>query len=196
MAVALANRAAGIAVRKLGAGTVTLSELKRSILKDANIDRGMMTEEQLLLVIEEARASGERIVMTNGCFDILHPGHVSYLTRAKALGDRLIVAVNDDASVAKLKGPSRPINTLDRRIAVLAGLSAVDWIVPFSEETPERLIGMLSPDVLVKGGDYCVDEIAGGHDVSANGGEVKILNFEEGCSTTLLINKIKNEVTV
>ena len=128
--------------------------------------------------------------MTNGCFDILHAGHITYLEEAKALGHRLIVAVNDDASVARLKGPNRPINTLDRRMAVLAGLSAVDWVVSFSEDTPERLINNLMPDVLVKGGDYKAESIAGAKAVLKNGGDVKILSFVDDCSTTAMVNRI------
>ena len=128
--------------------------------------------------------------MTNGCFDILHAGHVSYLDAAGRLGDRLIVAVNTDASVQALKGPGRPVNNVQRRMAVLAGLSAVDWVVPFSEDTPERLISRLLPDVLVKGGDYKVEEIAGGKAVMDNGGSVEVLHFEEGVSTTGIIDTI------
>jgi len=126
--------------------------------------------------------------MTNGCFDILHSGHVHYLNQARELGDRLIVAVNDDDSVTRLKGPGRPVNSVERRMAVLAGLGAVDWVVSFSEDTPERVISQLLPDVLVKGGDYKVDEIAGGKQVMANGGEVKILGFVDGVSTTGIID--------
>ena len=128
--------------------------------------------------------------MTNGCFDILHAGHVSYLDAAKKLGHRLIVAVNTDQSVTKLKGPGRPVNAVGRRMAVLAGLSAVDWVVPFAEETPQRLISELLPDVLVKGGDYKVEDNAGGKDVIENGGQVKVLHFEEGVSTTGIIQRI------
>jgi D-beta-D-heptose 7-phosphate kinase/D-beta-D-heptose 1-phosphate adenosyltransferase len=131
--------------------------------------------------------------MTNGCFDILHAGHIAYLEEAKRLGNRLIVAVNDDASVQKLKGPSRPINSLEQRMAVLAGLRAVDWVIPFSEETPAKLIGEMLPDILVKGGDYEVDEIAGSDAVLRNGGEVKILCFKEGLSTSNIVTKIKEE---
>ena len=129
--------------------------------------------------------------MTNGCFDILHPGHVSYLENARKLGDRLIVAVNTDHSVKRLKGEHRPINDLHTRMAVLAGLSSVDWLVAFDEDTPQRLIGEILPDLLVKGGDYQPEEIAGSKEVWENGGEVKVLNFENGCSTTNVINKIR-----
>jgi D-beta-D-heptose 7-phosphate kinase/D-beta-D-heptose 1-phosphate adenosyltransferase len=130
------------------------------------------------------------VVFTNGCFDILHAGHVSYLTQAAALGDRLIVAVNSDASVTALKGPGRPINNVSRRMAVLAGLAAVDWVVEFSEDTPQRLISELLPDVLVKGGDYEASQIVGGDEVRANGGVVKVLGFEDGVSTTGIIAQI------
>jgi len=130
-------------------------------------------------------------VMTNGCFDILHAGHVAYLNEAAKLGDRLIVAVNSDSSVQALKGPGRPVNPEDRRMAVLAGLGAVDWVVPFTEETPQRLISEILPTLLVKGGDYKPEEIAGGKEVIAAGGEVRVLNFEDGCSTTEIIESIR-----
>ena len=122
--------------------------------------------------------------MTNGCFDILHAGHVAYLEEAKQRGDRLLVAVNDDASVARLKGAGRPINPLADRMAVLAGLAAVDWVVPFGEDTPEALICEVLPDVLVKGGDYRPENIAGARAVLANGGTVEVLSFQEGRSTS------------
>ena len=143
------------------------------------------------LVAEEAKARGERVVMTNGCFDILHAGHVAYLEEAKSRGDRLLVAVNDDDSVRRLKGAGRPINPLADRMAVLAGLAAVDWVVPFSEDTPERLIGEVLPDVLVKGGDYRPEDIAGGATVIANGGTVEVLSFREGRSTTRILESIR-----
>lgn len=190
-ATLLANRAAGIVVKKLGAATVSLAELRRAINEDTASGKGVVTEEQLAIIVEDAKAHGENIIMTNGCFDILHAGHIAYLQQAKSLGDRLIVAVNDDASVTRLKGANRPINNLQQRMAVLAGLGAVDWVVPFSEDTPERLISRLLPHVLVKGGDYHPDEIAGGSSVKANGGEVRVLNFEQGCSTSEVIEKIK-----
>ena len=128
--------------------------------------------------------------MTNGCFDVLHAGHVAYLEEAKSLGDRLIVAINDDDSVRRLKGASRPINKLEDRMSVLAGLAAVDWVVPFSEDTPKRLIGEVLPDVLVKGGDYRLEEIAGSRSVLENGGEVRTLAFREGHSSTRIIDEL------
>ena len=136
-------------------------------------------------------ASGEKVVMTNGCFDILHKGHVDYLSRARALGHRLIVAVNDDASVAALKGPARPINPLDARMEMLAALRCVDWVVSFSSDTPADLIAAIAPDVLVKGGDYRPEEIAGAYAVLANGGRVEVLSFVEGFSTTALIEALQ-----
>jgi len=132
-------------------------------------------------------------VMTNGCFDILHKGHVAYLQEAKARGDRLLVAVNTDASVARLKGPDRPVNPLEDRMAVLAGLASVDWVVPFDEDTPAELIGEILPDVLVKGGDYAPDAIAGGNAVLANGGSVEVLRFHEGRSTSAIVESIRSQ---
>ena len=188
----LANAAAGVVVGKLGTSTITPTELENAIHHREETGFGVMDETTLKAIIIEAKARGEKIVMTNGCFDILHPGHVSYLENARKLGDRLIVAVNTDESVKRLKGESRPINDLNARMAVLAGLASVDWVVPFAEDTPQRLIGEISPDLLVKGGDYIPDEIAGSEEVWANGGEVKVLNFENGCSTTNVIKKIQS----
>ena len=143
-------------------------------------------------MISDAKYQNESIVMTNGCFDVLHAGHVAYLEEAKSLGDRLIVAVNDDESVRRLKGSDRPVNALQDRMAVLAGLAAVDWVVPFSEDTPARLIRMILPDVLVKGGDYRPDDIAGAKDVLKNGGEVRVLAFREGHSSSSIIDKLRS----
>lgn len=190
-ACVLANAAAGIVVGKLGTSTLSTIELAEALDGAQETGYGAMREEQLIHAVRAAQAKGEKVVMTNGCFDILHAGHVSYLTEAAKLGDRLIVAVNTDASVARLKGPGRPVNPTDRRMAVLAGLGAVDWVVPFSEDTPQRLISEVLPDLLVKGGDYKPEDIAGGKEVIANGGEVLVLNFEEGCSTTEIIEAIK-----
>ncbi len=193
LAAALANHAAGVVVSKLGAATVSVSELRRAMEEYHRSGRGIIAEDQLLTAIQDAHAHGERVVMTNGCFDILHAGHITYLEEAKKLGDRLIVAVNDDNSVKRLKGATRPINSLQHRMAVLAGLSAVDWVVPFSEDTPERLICKLLPDILVKGGDYQISDIAGGKCVLNNGGDVKVLSFVDGCSTSGIIKKIMKD---
>ncbi len=190
-AMQLANLAAGVVVGKLGTATLSADELRRASLAHAPLRRGVSDEEALAALLEQARAAGERIVMTNGCFDILHAGHVAYLSQARALGDRLIVAVNDDASVRRLKGAERPVNRVAMRMAVLAGLESVDWVLPFAEDTPARLIERLLPDVLVKGGDYRPQDIAGGDAVTANGGEVRVLAFIDGCSTSAIIDAIR-----
>src|SRR5690606_30173303 len=171
-AVGLANLAAGIVVGKLGTAAISEPELRRAIQREAGSERGVLGLEQLQLAIDDARAQGEKIVFTNGCFDILHAGHVTYLEQARARGDRLIVAVNDAASAIRLKGLGRPINTVDRRMAVLAGLGAVDWVISFAEDTPKRLLAQLKPDVLVKGGDYGIKGVVGAEIVKAYGGEV------------------------
>jgi D-beta-D-heptose 7-phosphate kinase/D-beta-D-heptose 1-phosphate adenosyltransferase len=150
--------------------------------------------DQLLPVVAAARRRGERIVATNGCFDILHPGHLTYLRDARGLGDRLVVLVNSDDSVRRLKGRDRPVNPLDHRMAMLAGLECVDWVVPFDNDTPREEIGALLPDVLVKGGDYHnVEDIAGHDCVLANGGQVKLLGFLEGFSTSRIIDAIRGD---
>ncbi|WP_373433074.1 bifunctional D-glycero-beta-D-manno-heptose-7-phosphate kinase/D-glycero-beta-D-manno-heptose 1-phosphate adenylyltransferase HldE [Vibrio anguillarum] len=190
-ACALANAAAGVVVGKLGTSTVSTIELAEAVHGSKDTDYGVISEQALIDAVKVAQAQGEKVVMTNGCFDILHAGHVSYLNHAAKLGDRLIVAVNTDESVKRLKGPGRPVNTTDRRMAVLAALGAVDWVVPFSEDTPQRLIAAVLPNLLVKGGDYKPEDIAGGEEVIAAGGEVKVLNFEDGCSTTEIIEAIK-----
>lgn len=187
----LANVAAGIVVGKLGTSTVSPTELENALHNHSEKGFGIMSEAELKSAVQKAKNRGEKIVMTNGCFDILHAGHVSYLTNARKLGDRLIVAVNSDESVKRLKGQSRPINGLEARMAVLSSLSSVDWVVSFSEDTPQRLIAEILPDLLVKGGDYKVEEIAGGAEVIANGGSVKVLNFENGFSTSKIIQTIQ-----
>lgn len=189
-AVALANLAASIVVGKLGTATVSAVELQRLLRREQGGDRGVLTVEQLQVLREEARAIGETVVFTNGCFDILHAGHVTYLEQARARGDRLIVAINDDASVTRLKGPGRPINPVDGRMAVLAGLEAVDWVVSFSEDTPENLLRQIQPDVLVKGGDYSREQVVGWQIVEGYGGRVDVLGHVEGCSTTAIVERV------
>jgi D-beta-D-heptose 7-phosphate kinase/D-beta-D-heptose 1-phosphate adenosyltransferase len=189
-ASALANIAAGLVVRKIGVATVTPGEIQVALHQRGQGGRGLVSRDELLVHVGEARARKERIVMTNGCFDILHAGHVAYLEEAKSLGDRLIVAVNDDDSVRRLKGESRPINALEDRMLVLAGLAAVDWVVPFTEDTPAALITAVLPDVLVKGGDYQPEQIAGGKEVLEHGGEVRVLTFRDGHSTSRIIDKL------
>ncbi|WP_339843349.1 bifunctional D-glycero-beta-D-manno-heptose-7-phosphate kinase/D-glycero-beta-D-manno-heptose 1-phosphate adenylyltransferase HldE [uncultured Halopseudomonas sp.] len=190
-AVGLSNLAAGIVIGKLGTAAISAPELRRAVQREQGSERGVVGLEQLVQAVDDARAHGERIVFTNGCFDIIHAGHVGYLEEARSLGDRLIVAINDDASVSRLKGPGRPINSVERRMTVLAGLGAVDWVVSFAEDTPEELLKALKPDILVKGGDYSVDQVVGAPLVHSWGGEVKVLNFVESCSTTAIVERIR-----
>jgi len=194
----LANVAAGLVVGKVGTATVTREELQGALLQSEGDVQdlpafGVVTEQEAVAAVARLKGEGQRVVMTNGCFDLLHPGHVTYLSQAAALADVLIVAVNDDASVTRLKGPDRPINGIESRMSVLAGLRSVSYVVPFSEDTPARLIEAISPDVLVKGGDYAIYEIAGHEHVMESGGEVIILEFVEGFSTTATIKRISTD---
>ena len=189
-ATRIANLAAGLAVGKLGTAAISGPELRRAVRDEQNSGKGVMSAAQLEATVRDAKADGERIVFTNGCFDVIHAGHVGYLTEARQLGDRLVVAINDDLSVARLKGSGRPINPVDRRMAVLAGLEAVDWVVSFDSDTPESLLKELRPDVLVKGGDYAIEGVVGGDFVKSYGGDVKVLNFIDDCSTSAIVDKI------
>jgi len=137
------------------------------------------------------KQQGKRVVFTNGCFDLLHPGHVTYLEDARALGDVLIIGLNSDDSIRRLKGEARPVNQLADRAHMLSGLRSVDLVVPFSEDTPIKLIAALLPDVLVKGGDYQPDDIVGAREVREAGGEVVVVPFLGGHSSTSLIGKIQ-----
>ena len=194
-AALLANTAAGIVVGKLGAASTSVPEIRRA-LQQNDSHFGVLTESELMQALADARVHGEVIVMTNGCFDLLHAGHVQYLEMAKKLGDRLIVAVNDDESVSRLKGLKRPINSLRQRMEVLASLRSVDWVLSFKEDTPAELLERILPDILVKGGDYKPEDIAGGNAVLKNGGTIKILPFLPECSTSSLINKMKAAPTL
>jgi D-beta-D-heptose 7-phosphate kinase/D-beta-D-heptose 1-phosphate adenosyltransferase len=153
--------------------------------------RVILERGELLRVRAELRAAGRRLVFTNGCFDLLHVGHVRYLAAARALGDALLVAANSDASVRALKGPGRPLMNEAERAEMLAALAAVDFVTVFEEDSPRRLIAELLPDVLVKGGDYALDEIHGREEVEAAGGQVLALPFVEGASTTGIIERVK-----
>ncbi len=193
VATRLANQAAGLVVTKVGTATVTALELKAV---SSGAEGGCLIDEDSLLSLVRLRQSrGERVVMTNGCFDVLHAGHVAYLAQARQAGDCLIVALNDDASVSALKGPLRPLNALAQRANVLSALRSVDYVVSFGEETPERLIIKLAPDILVKGGDYQIEQIAGADSVLARGGKVLLAEFLDGLSTTGLIDKIREDAS-
>ncbi len=189
-AIQVANAAAGVVVAKLGTAVADFDEIQYALHQHDIIHQGIVSEEELKMAMQESRNKGESLVLTNGCFDILHAGHVTYLEQASRLGDRLIVAVNIDQTVRDLKGEERPVNNLKQRMTVLAALGCVDWVVPFSEPTPERLICDLKPDFLVKGGDNHPDNIPGGKCVKENGGEVRVMSFLDNHSTTNTINKI------
>ncbi len=193
-AMAFANLAAGLVVAKLGAATITPPELEAALTGHAVVTGGIVNEEQLLLAVNQVRSQGKKIVFTNGCFDILHAGHVTYLQQAKQLGDYLIVAINDDDSICRLKGPGRPINNLAQRLAVLAGLGVVDWVTSFSDDTPKRLLKMLQPDILVKGGDYTIDQVVGSEIVQAYGGNVRVLGMTKGISTSAIIDRVVQSI--
>lgn len=150
----------------------------------------ILSSEMLHSERERLRAEGKRLVFTNGCFDILHVGHVRYLQKARELGDILLVAINSDRTVRDLKGEGRPVMNEDERAEMLAALSAVDYVTVFDDVSPRRLISELLPDVLVKGGDYALDEIHGREEVEAAGGRVVSLPFVEGASTSGIIEKI------
>ena len=190
----IANRAAGIVVGKLGTSTVSPKELQQELNRNdepINLKKGVVSETELEAIVKKLKDRNLKIVMTNGCFDILHKGHVTYLKDAKKLGDILIVAVNTDRSVQALKGSSRPIVPLDGRMSVLSALESVDYVVPFDEDTPQRLIAKILPDILVKGGDYKIEDIAGHVEVLSNGGQVLTIPVVEGFSTTNIVNRIR-----
>ena len=189
-AAKLANLAASLVVRKIGVTSIEPSELRNEIIRLNKDKLGIISASDISKTINEAKSRSEKIIMTNGCFDFIHAGHVAYLQEAKHLGDRLVVAVNDDNSVRRLKGDKRPINKLEDRMIVLAGLSSVDWVVAFSEDTPVNIITLLMPDILVKGGNYDVKDIVGANEVLKNGGEVKTLLFRDGLSSSKIIEEI------
>lgn len=190
----LSNLAAGIVVGKSGTASVSVKELENEIQQHSvSTEHGILDEAQLHTVLDICRSRGETIVMTNGCFDILHAGHVTYLEQAATLGDRLLVAVNVDETVRRLKGEDRPVNKVEHRMRMLAALRCVDWVVPFEEDEPTRLICEIEPDILVKGGDNEVDRIPGGDCVREAGGQVMVLTYVDGVSTTKIIESIKEK---
>jgi len=192
-AVQFSNLAAGVVVGKLGSATATLNEIieYESSLNKSTSSSHIKTLEEISLLSQELKKRGKKIVFTNGCFDILHVGHVKYLEEAKSYGDVLILGLNSDESVRRLKGPTRPINTEDDRAYVLASLEAVDYVVKFHEDTPYELIKALQPHILVKGGDYKGKEVVG-QDIAE---ELRLVDFIEGKSTTKTIARIQNSNT-
>ncbi len=148
------------------------------------------SQDDLLKIREELRKQGKKVVLTNGCFDLLHSGHIHIFREAKKYGDILVVAVNDDFSVKKIKGASRPIFPLEERLEILEAIEEIDYLTFFSEETPQKIIAVLVPDVLVKGGDWKPDEIVGREEVEGAGGDVRVIPYLEGCSTSEIIERI------
>jgi D-beta-D-heptose 7-phosphate kinase/D-beta-D-heptose 1-phosphate adenosyltransferase len=188
-AARLANVAASIVVGKAGTAVVYPEELEAHLeAHHAPSQHKLRTRDELSRALQQHRQRRERIVFTNGCFDLLHGGHVYYLQQARALGDCLVVGLNDDASVRRLKGAERPLRPQDERARVLAALACVDYVVLFEEATPLALIKSLEPDVLVKGGDYTPETVVGRDEVEAAGGSVHLIPYMEGVSTTELID--------
>ena len=186
-----ANLAAGVVVGKIGSATVSIDEIEEyeASLHKSTSDAHIKNFEDIRSIVERYKNSGKRVVFTNGCFDILHVGHVKYLQEAKSFGDVLIVGLNSDESVSRLKGPTRPVNMAQDRAYILAALEAVDFVVPFSEDTPHELIKMIKPHVLVKGGDYEGKRVVG----TEFAGELKLVDFVNGKSTTKTIEKIQGK---
>jgi D-beta-D-heptose 7-phosphate kinase/D-beta-D-heptose 1-phosphate adenosyltransferase len=194
-AIAFAQLAAGVAVGKAGTSTVSPEELVEAAISAhiAPAEAKVATVGRMADEVARWRAKGLRVGFTNGCFDILHKGHVAYLTQARAWCDRLIVGLNSDDSVRALKGEGRPVNDLESRALVLAGLGSVDLVAPFEEATPLKLIEAARPDVLVKGADYTEDEVVGGDLVKSWGGEVRLAEIVEGYSTTAAIARMSKK---
>jgi D-beta-D-heptose 7-phosphate kinase/D-beta-D-heptose 1-phosphate adenosyltransferase len=189
-AIRLANIAGGLEVEKIGVATVTRDEILRDLLRSGSGSAKVVSLDQLKHEVDGRRRLGQRLAFTNGCFDVLHPGHVQYLADARAQADLLVVGVNTDGSVRALKGAGRPVHPLDDRASVLAALQVVDYIVPFDEPTPMAVIQALRPDVLVKGADYHKDQVVGAAFVESYGGTVYLAAFQEGHSTTRLLQKL------
>lgn len=185
-AVHLANAAAGVVVGKAGTVPIQWLELQAFMRSRAGLETKVLAASELALIVAAEQAKGRCVVFTNGCFDLLHRGHLSYLRAAKALGHRLVVGLNSDSSVRALKGPERPVNNEQDRAFMLAALEFIDYVVVFEEQTPERLLSELRPDILVKGGDYTPESVLGREYVR----EVRILPFVDGYSSTQTIQKI------
>ena len=192
-AAPFANHAAAVVVGKIGSATVTLAEIEayESSLHQSTSDMHIKTKEEIYAIADRLKKEGKKVVFTNGCFDILHVGHVKYLQEAKSYGDVLIVGLNSDSSVRELKGPTRPVNTEADRAYILAALEPVDYVVVFSEETPHELIKNIAPDILVKGGDYEGKKVVGAE--FAN--ELRLVQFVDGKSTTATIERINGGTT-
>jgi D-beta-D-heptose 7-phosphate kinase / D-beta-D-heptose 1-phosphate adenosyltransferase len=190
-AASLAATATNLVVQQPGTTICNVEGLRQALIDDAQFNKVIIDQSDLATSIRSYRLAGQRIVFTNGCFDILHPGHVAYLTQAKALGDVLIVGVNTDESIQRLKGKDRPVNPLSDRLTVLSALHCIDHVVPFAESTPHNLIRIVCPNVYVKGGDYTRETLPEADLVEELGGIVKILPYVDNRSTTRLIQQIR-----
>jgi D-beta-D-heptose 7-phosphate kinase/D-beta-D-heptose 1-phosphate adenosyltransferase len=190
-AARLSNVAAGIVVGKVGTSTVAPGEILEVVGRQhRDTELKIHDRQRLAVLLDERRARGERVVFTNGCFDLLHVGHVKYLQAARKLGDLLVLGLNTDASIRRLKGPKRPLIGQDERAHILAALDCIDYVVIFDEDTPLELIAALKPEILVKGADYSPEEVVGRELVESWGGRVELIQFVDGKSTSTLINKI------
>lgn len=190
-AAALANAAAGIAVGKLGTSTVSPAEILEEVARGhKDSDAKIKNLDVLKVIVASEKSRGKKVVFTNGCFDLLHVGHVKYLQKARSFGDLLVLGLNSDASIRRLKGEKRPLIGQDERAHILAALDCIDYVVIFDEDTPLELITALKPAVLVKGGDYTLDGVVGRDVVEAEGGRVELVSFVDGKSTTNIIDKI------
>jgi D-beta-D-heptose 7-phosphate kinase/D-beta-D-heptose 1-phosphate adenosyltransferase len=190
-AARLSNIAAGIVVGKVGTSTVTPAEILDAIGRQhQDADRKLRDRQGLAKLLSERRSRGETVVFTNGCFDLLHVGHVKYLQAARKLGDLLVLGLNSDDSIRRLKGPKRPLISQDERAHILAALDCIDYVVVFDEDTPLDLIELLRPDILVKGSDYTPDGVVGKELVESWGGRVELIDLVEGRSTSSIVDKI------
>jgi D-beta-D-heptose 7-phosphate kinase/D-beta-D-heptose 1-phosphate adenosyltransferase len=195
----LSTVAAGLVVAKLGTSNVTVQELRKALGKTQDLSLGVTDQKSLQQIVKVSQARGEKVVFVNGCYDLLHYGHVRYLTQARALGDRLIVGVNTDESIKRLKGDSRPMYNLQYRMEVLASLKCVDWVVPFAENTPGPLVEALTPDIIVKSNENfkTVDQIPpneGVEHVLKHGGQVHLIEIQKDSSSTKMIEFIKEHM--
>jgi D-beta-D-heptose 7-phosphate kinase/D-beta-D-heptose 1-phosphate adenosyltransferase len=189
-AIRLANIAGGLEVEKFGVATISRDEILRDLRRVGGPSGKVLDRSELCAELERHRRAGQSIAFTNGCFDIIHAGHIQYLEEARAQSDVLVVGLNSDASVRALKGPNRPIQSVGARSLVLAGLQAVDYVTVFDESTPMELIRSVRPDVLIKGADYQMQQVVGGEYVESYGGRVHLAEFRDGFSTTEILNRL------
>jgi len=190
-AAKLANMAAGIVVGKLGTSTVTPAEILNEYSRRFNPSEGkILPRKELALLLEPLRRAGKNMVFTNGCFDLLHAGHVKYLQQARGLGDLLVLGLNSDSSIRRLKGEKRPLLEESERAQILAALDCIDYLTIFDEDTPLELLQLLQPKILVKGGDYRPEDVVGKELVESYGGRVELIQFVDGKSTTNIIEKV------